>query len=75
MAQLVSLGDSLSHALAFCVVLLVASVPIAMRVVCNTTMALGCRRMADAGACSASVQVPKVPQAGTEVPQKGARIP
>ena len=48
--RLTALGDSFSHALAFCVVLLVASVPIAMRVICNTTMALGCRRMADAGA-------------------------
>jgi len=32
---------------AFCVVLLVASIPIAMRVVCTTTMALGCRSIAD----------------------------
>ena len=33
--------------LAFCVVLLVASIPIAMQVVCTTTMALGCKKLAD----------------------------
>lgn len=31
--------------LAFCVVLLVASIPIAMQVVCTTTMALGCKKV------------------------------
>jgi len=35
------------QALAFCVVLLVASIPIAMQVVCTTTMALGSRKLAE----------------------------
>lgn len=33
--------------LSFCVVLLISSIPIAMRVVCTTTMALGCRVLAE----------------------------
>lgn len=33
--------------LSFCVVLLISSIPIAMRVVCTTTMALGCRALAE----------------------------
>jgi len=40
-------GADLLEALSFCVVLLISSIPIAMRVVCTTTMALGCRLLAD----------------------------
>ena len=38
------------NALAICVVLLVASIPIAMQVVCTSTMAVGSRRLAAQGA-------------------------
>jgi H+-transporting ATPase len=38
-------GDDFFTAASFSAVLLVASVPIAMRVVCATTMALGCRAL------------------------------
>eukprot|EP00854_Cymbomonas_tetramitiformis_P012536 gene12536-14816_t len=44
---LLARGAALMDALAFAVVLLVASIPIAMRVVCTTTMALGCRKLAE----------------------------
>ncbi|GHP03742.1 plasma membrane H+-ATPase [Pycnococcus provasolii] len=40
-------GEDILEAIAFCVVLLIASIPIAMQVVCTTTMALGCRMLAD----------------------------
>lgn len=43
-------GDSVLEAIAFCVVLLVASIPIAMQVVCTTTMALGSRQLSEHGA-------------------------
>jgi H+-transporting ATPase len=43
-------GDTVLEALAFCVVLLVASIPIAMQVVCTTTMALGSRKLSEQGA-------------------------
>jgi len=36
--------------LSFAVVLLIASIPIALRVVCVTTLALGCRELSDEGA-------------------------
>lgn len=39
-------GSPVLDAIAFSVVLLVASIPIAMQVVCTTTMALGCRKLA-----------------------------
>jgi len=41
---------SLLSVLAFAVVLLIASIPIALRVVCVTTLALGCRALTDEGA-------------------------
>eukprot|EP00239_Pterosperma_sp_CCMP1384_P003511 CAMPEP_0197850936 /NCGR_PEP_ID=MMETSP1438-20131217/16822_1 /TAXON_ID=1461541 /ORGANISM="Pterosperma sp., Strain CCMP1384" /LENGTH=913 /DNA_ID=CAMNT_0043464361 /DNA_START=162 /DNA_END=2903 /DNA_ORIENTATION=- len=44
---LLSNGEGFLAALAFCVVLLVASIPIAMQVVCTTTMALGSRKLAE----------------------------
>jgi H+-transporting ATPase len=47
MGYLVAMGEEFFHALAFGVVLLVASIPIAMQVVCTTTMALGSRKLAD----------------------------
>lgn len=40
-------GSNVMDTLSFCVVLLISSIPIAMRVVCTTTMALGCRTLAD----------------------------
>lgn len=40
-------GEDFLEALAFCVVLLVASIPIAMQVVCTSTMALGSRKLAE----------------------------
>jgi H+-transporting ATPase len=40
-------GEAFLEALAFCVVLLVASIPIAMQVVCTSTMALGSRKLAE----------------------------
>ena len=47
--RLVSGADDESRALAFAVVLACASIPIAMRVVCQTTLVLGARRLASAG--------------------------
>ena len=47
MGYLIAMGEEFFHALAFGVVLLVASIPIAMQVVCTTTMALGSRKLAD----------------------------
>jgi H+-transporting ATPase len=49
-AHLISGGEDARHALAFCVVLCCASVPIAMRVVCATTLALGSRQLSAVGA-------------------------
>ena len=40
-------GEDVLQAIAFAVVLLIASIPIAMQVVCTSTMALGCRMLAD----------------------------
>ncbi|KAI9989873.1 hypothetical protein PInf_020164 [Phytophthora infestans] len=40
-------GEDFLDAIAFCVVLLVASIPIAMQVVCTSTMALGSRKLAE----------------------------
>lgn len=40
-------GEDFLEAVAFCVVLLVASIPIAMQVVCTSTMALGSRKLAE----------------------------
>eukprot|EP00644_Phytophthora_capsici_P011440 jgi/Phyca11/535506/estExt2_fgenesh1_pg.C_PHYCAscaffold_370049 len=40
-------GEDFLEAIAFCVVLLVASIPIAMQVVCTSTMALGSRKLAE----------------------------
>jgi H+-transporting ATPase len=39
-------GNSFLDVLSFCVVLLIASIPIAMRVVCVTTLAIGCGELA-----------------------------
>ena len=39
---LLAAGNSFLNVLSFCVVLLIASIPIAMRVVCVTTLAIGC---------------------------------
>mmetsp|Transcript_4757 Transcript_4757/g.12496 ORF Transcript_4757/g.12496 Transcript_4757/m.12496 type:complete len:939 (+) Transcript_4757:271-3087(+) len=39
-------GEDVLQAIAFAVVLLIASIPIAMQVVCTSTMALGCRMLA-----------------------------
>ena len=47
--RLVSCADQEARALAFSVVLACASIPIAMRVVCQTTLVLGARRLASAG--------------------------
>ncbi|KAK3260669.1 hypothetical protein CYMTET_30385 [Cymbomonas tetramitiformis] len=44
--MLVCRGSDVLETLSFCVVLLISSIPIAMRVVCTTTMALGCRALA-----------------------------
>jgi H+-transporting ATPase len=49
-AHLISGGEDARHALAFCVVLCCASVPVAMRVVCATTLALGSRQLSSVGA-------------------------
>ena len=46
MGWLLSKKEPFLEVLAFCVVLLVASIPIAMQVVCTTTMALGSRTLA-----------------------------
>ena len=43
---LLSIGVDFWEVLAFNVVLLVASIPIALRVVCTTTLALGCHELA-----------------------------
>jgi H+-transporting ATPase len=40
-------GEDVLQAIAFAVVLLIASIPIAMQVVCTSTMALGCRMLAE----------------------------
>eukprot|EP00241_Pyramimonas_parkeae_P004648 CAMPEP_0114255710 /NCGR_PEP_ID=MMETSP0058-20121206/17717_1 /TAXON_ID=36894 /ORGANISM="Pyramimonas parkeae, CCMP726" /LENGTH=939 /DNA_ID=CAMNT_0001370133 /DNA_START=201 /DNA_END=3020 /DNA_ORIENTATION=+ len=47
MIYMIIKGDSFLKALAFGVVLLVASIPIAMPVVCTATMALGSRKLAE----------------------------
>merc|ERR1711968_411945 len=39
--------DPFLNALSICVVLLVASIPIAMQVVCTSTMAIGSRKLAE----------------------------
>lgn len=44
---LIAKGESFLEAIAFAVCLLVASIPIAMQVVCTTTMALGSRKLAE----------------------------
>merc|ERR1719162_388687 len=49
-ALLISRGQNLLEAIAFGVVLLVASIPIAMPVVSTTTMALGSRELSKKGA-------------------------
>ena len=43
---LLAAGNSFLDVLSFCVVLLIASIPIAMRVVCVTTLAIGCGELA-----------------------------
>ena len=48
--HLVSRDEDARHALAFVVVLCCASVPVAMRVVCATTLALGSRNLSAVGA-------------------------
>ena len=49
MIVLLSEGVNLLRTLAICVVLLVASIPIAMQVVSTSTMAVGARKLADMG--------------------------
>ncbi|GMH57260.1 hypothetical protein TrST_g8275 [Triparma strigata] len=49
MIVLLNEGVNILRALAICVVLLVASIPIAMQVVSTSTMAVGARRLADMG--------------------------
>ena len=44
------MGESFLDALSFTVVLLVASIPIAIEIVCTTTLALGSRQMSAHGA-------------------------
>lgn len=44
LVYLLAAGNSFLDVLSFCVVLLIASIPIAMRVVCVTTLAIGCER-------------------------------
>jgi len=48
--ELLSTPPQFLNVLSFAVVLLIASIPIALRVVCVTTLALGCRALADQGA-------------------------
>ena len=50
MGVLISSGVQFLEVLAICVVLLVASIPIAMNVVCTSTMAIGSRKLALGGA-------------------------
>ena len=47
---LISAGEGVRDALSFTVVLLVASIPIAIEIVCTTTLALGSRELARDGA-------------------------
>mmetsp|Transcript_817 Transcript_817/g.2967 ORF Transcript_817/g.2967 Transcript_817/m.2967 type:complete len:947 (+) Transcript_817:83-2923(+) len=47
MVYLLVIGVEMLDALSFCVVLLISSIPLAMRVVCMTTLALGCHTLAD----------------------------
>jgi H+-transporting ATPase len=47
---LISSGEKVRDALSFTVVLLVASIPIAIEIVCTTTLALGSRELAHDGA-------------------------
>jgi H+-transporting ATPase len=46
LVYLLAAGNSFLSVLSFCVVLLIASIPIAMRVVCVTTLAIGCGELA-----------------------------
>ncbi len=46
LVYLLAEGNSFLDVLSFCVVLLIASIPIAMRVVCVTTLAIGCGELA-----------------------------
>lgn len=48
--------QSFKHALSFTIVLLVASIPIAIEIVCATTLALGSRQMSKQGAIVARLQ-------------------
>lgn len=50
MGVLISTNVNFLEVLAICVVLLVASIPIAMNVVCTSTMAIGSRKLAGGGA-------------------------
>ena len=49
-AYLLSVGESLKEAISFTVVLLVASIPIAIEIVCTTTLALGSKKLSQKGA-------------------------
>lgn len=49
-------GEGFKHALSFTVVLLVASIPIAIEIVCTTTLALGSRQLAQYGAIVTRLQ-------------------
>mmetsp|Transcript_34189 Transcript_34189/g.75828 ORF Transcript_34189/g.75828 Transcript_34189/m.75828 type:complete len:1030 (+) Transcript_34189:195-3284(+) len=50
MGYLLGMGESFVEALEFTVVLLVASIPIAIEIVCTTTLALGSRQLSSHGA-------------------------
>ena len=43
-------GEEFKDALSFAVVLLIASIPVAIEIVCTTTLALGSRELSDEGA-------------------------
>merc|ERR1719353_1154946 len=43
---LLAIGEAFQEVLSFCVVLLIASIPIALKVVCTTTLALGAGELA-----------------------------
>ena len=50
MGYLLGMGETFTEALQFTVVLLVASIPIAIEIVCTTTLALGSRQLSEHGA-------------------------
>ena len=53
---LLARGENFKHALSFTIVLLVASIPIAIEIVCTTTLALGSRQLSVHGAIVTRLQ-------------------